>query len=309
MLGALRRRHRARISIARTMSGPDSSSCAGTAIGRQLLRRRRRFKATVFTPDGSQVICTVERPFYLINVRFPTQCGATAIPAAPSAHLPYVHGTCLACWCCLVHAISTSREETAINQSRKYTCSNVDRLLLALIDMSTPNHLPAHVLAASQADASPGSFLTGPWQILISETTVRPPQSSILIRDGTGALVGEVNQRWHPWRRKYDLYLAKRQFAAIDGPLLAWEFVMRDADGGVLALIDRNFQVRPPLQGPRREFSPGLPAPAASQRQPGVAVLHSSRIGSGVLTDPFDCSRRRFHKGRCGACHRITTSQ
>ena len=115
------------------------------------------------------------------------------------------------------------------------------------------------------------------------ETCVRPLQSSILIRDGSGALVGEVNQRWHLWRRKYDLYLGKRQFAAIDGPLLAWEFVMRDADGGVLALIDRNFQARPPLRGPHPESTRrGCPAPAASRPQPSVAVLRSSRNGSGA---------------------------
>lgn len=53
-----------------------------------------------------------------------------------------------------------------------------------------------------------------------------------MIEDGTGAVVGEVHQRWHLWRRKYDLYLGKRQFAAIDGGLLAWEFVLRDENGG-----------------------------------------------------------------------------
>lgn len=46
---------------------------AGTAVGRQILRRRRRFRATVFTPDGSQVICTVERPYFLINVSISPQ--------------------------------------------------------------------------------------------------------------------------------------------------------------------------------------------------------------------------------------------
>jgi Scramblase len=40
----------------------------GREIGRQLLRTRRPFTATVFTPDGSQVIFRVRRPFYLINV-------------------------------------------------------------------------------------------------------------------------------------------------------------------------------------------------------------------------------------------------
>jgi hypothetical protein len=31
----------------------------------------------------------------------------------------------------------------------------------------------------------------------------------------------------------------RRQFAAIDGPLLAWEFELKDAQGNTLALIDR----------------------------------------------------------------------
>jgi len=52
-------------------------------------------------------------------------------------------------------------------------------------------------------------------------------------------VIGEVRQRWHLWRRKYDLFLGKRQFAAIDGGLLAWEFELKDAVGNTLALIDR----------------------------------------------------------------------
>ena len=39
----------------------------GTEVGRQFLRTRRPFKATVFGPDGQQVIFTVRRPFYFIN--------------------------------------------------------------------------------------------------------------------------------------------------------------------------------------------------------------------------------------------------
>jgi Scramblase len=59
-----------------------------------------------------------------------------------------------------------------------------------------------------------------------------------MIEDGTGAVVGEVHQRWHLWRRKYDLHLGKRQFAAIDGGLFAWDFVLRDESGGAcLALL------------------------------------------------------------------------
>lgn len=48
-----------------------------------------------------------------------------------------------------------------------------------------------------------------------------------------------MRQRWHPWRRRYDLFMGRRQFAAIDGPFLAWEFELKDAAGNTLALIDR----------------------------------------------------------------------
>lgn len=39
----------------------------GTEVGRQLLRTRRSFSATVFSADGSQVIFRVKRPAYLIT--------------------------------------------------------------------------------------------------------------------------------------------------------------------------------------------------------------------------------------------------
>lgn len=32
----------------------------------------------------------------------------------------------------------------------------------------------------------------------------------------------QVHQRWHLWRRNYDLYFGRRQFAAITGSFLAW---------------------------------------------------------------------------------------
>jgi hypothetical protein len=39
----------------------------GDAIGRQVLRTRRSFTATVFSADGIQVIFKLRRPMYLIN--------------------------------------------------------------------------------------------------------------------------------------------------------------------------------------------------------------------------------------------------
>lgn len=41
--------------------------------------------------------------------------------------------------------------------------------------------------------------------------------SHMVIEDGAGAQVGEVHQRWALLKRNYDLYLGKRQFAAISG--------------------------------------------------------------------------------------------
>ncbi|WIA31346.1 hypothetical protein OEZ86_002247 [Tetradesmus obliquus] len=65
--------------------------------------------------------------------------------------------------------------------------------------------------------------------------------SYMYIEDPEGEVVGEVRQRWHLWKRNYDLYLGRRQFAAINGGFLAWEFELKDAQGNTLALIDRNF--------------------------------------------------------------------
>ena len=56
--------------------------------------------------------------------------------------------------------------------------------------------------------------------------------STIIVEDGEGNPVGEVHQRWHLWKRKYDLYLERNQFASIEGNFLAWEFVLRDQGGG-----------------------------------------------------------------------------
>ena len=63
--------------------------------------------------------------------------------------------------------------------------------------------------------------------------------STIIVEDGEGNEIGEVKQRWHPWKRKYDLYFGRRQFADIEGNFLAWEFVLKDESGGEPALSPR----------------------------------------------------------------------
>ncbi|KAJ3060398.1 hypothetical protein HK102_009502, partial [Quaeritorhiza haematococci] len=65
--------------------------------------------------------------------------------------------------------------------------------------------------------------------------------STIYVYDRNDNLIGEVKQVWHLWRRKYDLFLQKRQFAAIDGGFWAWDFILEDENGGVLSSVNRNF--------------------------------------------------------------------
>ena len=65
--------------------------------------------------------------------------------------------------------------------------------------------------------------------------------STIYIEDAQGNVVGEVRQRWHLFKRNYDLYREKSQFGEIRGNFLAWEFEIVNEEGETLALIDRNF--------------------------------------------------------------------
>ena len=73
----------------------------------------------------------------------------------------------------------------------------------------------------------------------------------------------EVQQQWHLWRRRYDLFIRRgpkrilslvsdpqpepepesfHQFAKIDGHFLAWDFVLRDAHGKEIASVSRAFR-------------------------------------------------------------------
>lgn len=72
----------------------------------------------------------------------------------------------------------------------------------------------------------------------------RPPyliSSTLYIEDENEQVIGEVQQRWHLWRRQYELFIGRKQFARIDGEFLAWQFFVEDEAKRPLALIDRNF--------------------------------------------------------------------
>ncbi|EOA29687.1 hypothetical protein CARUB_v10016141mg [Capsella rubella] len=58
-----------------------------------------------------------------------------------------------------------------------------------------------------------------------------------------GEEIGVVHRRWHLWRRIYDLYLGNNQFAVVENPgFWNWTFTVKDADGEVLAQIDRDWR-------------------------------------------------------------------
>ena len=59
--------------------------------------------------------------------------------------------------------------------------------------------------------------------------------STIYVENAEGEVIGEVRQRFHLWQRNYDIYLDRRQIAVINSPLLAWEFAIKDAQGGLFA--------------------------------------------------------------------------
>ncbi|KAF8329793.1 Scramblase-domain-containing protein [Cantharellus anzutake] len=66
-----------------------------------------------------------------------------------------------------------------------------------------------------------------------------------LSKDGDLMVLGEAQQEWHAWRRRYNLFTGHDnnfvQFARINAPFLSWEFYLQDADGWNIASISRRF--------------------------------------------------------------------
>ncbi|KNE57398.1 hypothetical protein AMAG_03119 [Allomyces macrogynus ATCC 38327] len=65
--------------------------------------------------------------------------------------------------------------------------------------------------------------------------------STIYITTADDREIGHVEQEWHLWRRRYNLFNQDEQFARIDAPILSWEFPLHDEDQRQVGMIDRNF--------------------------------------------------------------------
>ncbi|CCL99341.1 uncharacterized protein FIBRA_01359 [Fibroporia radiculosa] len=126
-------------------------------------------------------------------------------------------------------------------------------------------HRPFRALVMDSM-GTPILWLRRPFAFINSRMFVqRLKDLSEYTRDGEPVLdtFGEVQQRWHLWRRRYDTFLRKdsrriltlatdpqpepetelfHQFARVDEGFLAWRFVLRDARGEAMASISRMFR-------------------------------------------------------------------
>ena len=65
--------------------------------------------------------------------------------------------------------------------------------------------------------------------------------SSIYVEHPDGTPIGEVQMNWHVYRRRYNCYVDKSQFAQVDSGFLAVDFDMVDENGRKLASVNKDF--------------------------------------------------------------------
>ncbi|KIO13185.1 hypothetical protein M404DRAFT_122509 [Pisolithus tinctorius Marx 270] len=164
-------------------------------------------------------------------------------------------------------------------QSNKYVISNVEGEPLGYIAEEAHGflsvfarqifrtHRPFRALVMD-LEGSPLLWLRRPFAWINSRMFIqRSPPSDLSPPSGQPVLdvFAEVQQEWHLWRRRYNLFLKTKplrvltpisstdsepespgeqfnQFARIDEGLLAWNFVVRNSDGDGMATIQRAFR-------------------------------------------------------------------
>ncbi|RKP06687.1 Scramblase-domain-containing protein [Thamnocephalis sphaerospora] len=91
--------------------------------------------------------------------------------------------------------------------------------------------------------ASLAETSTSKWQTLRRQM-YRPftwVNTQVFVYDDQKRLLGEVHQRWHLWRRRYELFTNAEQFGMINTGWLPWQFTLRDDKQRALAKMDRRF--------------------------------------------------------------------
>lgn len=73
--------------------------------------------------------------------------------------------------------------------------------------------------------------------------TTQQQQELSVVSEDAGEVIGEVQQEWHLYRRKYNLFVKRgeefEQFAAYDGGLMAWDFECKDENGRIVGSVNR----------------------------------------------------------------------
>lgn len=158
-------------------------------------------------------------------------------------------------------------------QSNKYAINNIAGEVLGYI-VEEPRgflqsigrqvfrtHRPFRALVLDR-DGAPILWMRRPFSFINSRMYVQhqkfdaEPQAFQDEHESSLETFGVVQQRWHLWRRKYDLYLKEssllsgknvgedevfNQFAAIDAGFLAWNFPIAD-EIQEIASVERNFR-------------------------------------------------------------------
>ncbi|KAH0830454.1 Scramblase-domain-containing protein [Lanmaoa asiatica] len=163
-------------------------------------------------------------------------------------------------------------------------------------------HRPFRALVMD-LDGSPILWIRRPFSWINSRMFVQRPRDAL-----EGELVldafAEVQQEWHLWRRRYNLFLRSTprrvlttlgsdsqpepttpethfdQFARVDEGLWAWNFVLRDAQGEGIASVNRAFR------GFGREIFTDTGQYTVSFRAPDEQVYSSSQNSGLVLHKP-----------------------
>lgn len=128
-------------------------------------------------------------------------------------------------------------------QANKYTIRNADGELVGYLaeeDTSVATGLMRQLARGRRAFVA--TLLSPAGDVILR---VRRPfvliNSSMTVEGPGGEVLGEIQQRFHLWRRHYDLFIGKTQFARVRAGLLSWEFTVEGEKGEELARIDRNF--------------------------------------------------------------------
>mmetsp|Transcript_5004 Transcript_5004/g.15013 ORF Transcript_5004/g.15013 Transcript_5004/m.15013 type:complete len:459 (-) Transcript_5004:2603-3979(-) len=65
--------------------------------------------------------------------------------------------------------------------------------------------------------------------------------TSMYAETPTAEVLGEIHMDWHLYRRRYNMYVDKAQFARIDSGFLAFDFDMRDEENRKIASVNKDF--------------------------------------------------------------------